>query len=428
MRAVMKSLSVSALALLLAACGMQGVPGGPQASEEQGTLSVVPVTAEDSFESLRSDFGGEVVVWRPEAGFAVLANVSARAGGPSPLAIDIEPNAGLVGTPGSLANRDATAQAWKVWSGAWKVWSGAWKVWSGGEAGSLLPSENHGAWRQIGLFEAHELAPALGAGVKVAVVDTGIDLDHPVFSGSLAPEGEWFDFVDDDRRPQEVWATGETDAYGHGTSVAGIIRQVAPNAVILPLRALGPDGSGEIADVAAAIDHALRQGADIINLSLGTQANSPVLARMVELAASKGVYVVSAAGNSGDQRLLYPASSSAQPGVTARFGLGTGSVDAADIKADYSSYGQRLELLAPGVEIYSAAPGERLAGWSGTSVSTAVVSGILALGAAERPGSLSLAEAVTATAVGVDELNAGYAGKLGEGRVDAAAFLTAILD
>jgi thermitase len=428
MRAVLKILTISALAPLLAACGVQSVPDGLESVEEQGNLSVVTVSAVDSAESVSASYGAEVVVWRPDAGFAVLANATVPSGDFRSLGVAVEPNAGQVGTPGTLTNRDTTAQAWKVWSGAWKVWSGAWKVWSGGDEGSLFPSENHGAWQQIGLFEAHQLAPSLGAGVKVAVIDTGIDLEHPVFAGSLAPEGEWFDFVDGDSLPQEVPAAGEIDAYGHGTSVAGIIRQIAPNAVILPLRALAPDGSGEIADVAAAIDHALRQGADVINLSLGTQAHSPVLARMVELAASQGVYVLSAAGNSGNQRLLYPASSSTQPGETARLGLGTGSVDAADIKADYSNYGQRLELLAPGVEIYSAAPEERLAAWSGTSMSTAVVSGILALGAGEKPGSLSLAEAVAATAVGVDDLNPDYAGKLGEGRVDAAAFLSAILD
>ena len=110
------------------------------------------------------------------------------------------------------------------------------------------------------------LAPNLGEGVKVAVIDTGIDLDHPGFAGRLAPAGEWRDYVDGDDFPMdEPGGAG----FGHGTAVAGIIVQVAPNATILPIRVLAPDGRGDVDDVVTAIDHAITVGAQVINLSLG---------------------------------------------------------------------------------------------------------------------------------------------------------------
>ncbi|MEZ4606323.1 MAG: S8 family serine peptidase [Deinococcales bacterium] len=87
--------------------------------------------------------------------------------------------------------------------------------------------------------------------MKVAVIDTGVDLSHPMLSGKLAPSTEWWDYVDNDNSPQDV-SGGE--GYGHGTVVSTLILQVAPQATILPLRVLASNGLGDLDDVAAAID------------------------------------------------------------------------------------------------------------------------------------------------------------------------------
>ena len=164
--------------------------------------------------------------------------------------------------------------------------------------------ENAPLWEQIRLFQAQTLAYNGGRGVKVAVIDTGLELTHPAFVGRLAPANEWKDFVDGDAVPAEV-AGGP--AYGHGTGVAGVTVQVAPNVMLLPLRVLGPDGSGDVDDVVMAVDWAVQQGADIINLSLGAAASVDVLNAVAAYAAEQGIYLVSSAGNTGDQRVTYPA-------------------------------------------------------------------------------------------------------------------------
>ncbi|HMV47747.1 MAG TPA: S8 family serine peptidase, partial [Blastocatellia bacterium] len=130
-----------------------------------------------------------------------------------------------------------------------------------------------------------------GWGVRVAVIDTGIDPTHPLLAGRIAYPN--FDFVDNDSDPREV-AGGL--GYGHGTFVSGLISLAAPGAVIMPLRAFGPDGAGSSFNIAKAIRFAADNGAQIINMSFGLLDRDPLIDDAMQYAYQRA-YMVAAAGN-----------------------------------------------------------------------------------------------------------------------------------
>ncbi|WP_110111919.1 S8 family serine peptidase [Bacillus sp. CGMCC 1.16541] len=146
-----------------------------------------------------------------------------------------------------------------------------------------------------------------GKGVKVAVIDTGVDYTHPDLDQAFGSYKGW-DFVDNDNDPQE---TPKGDPRGaettHGTHVAGTvaangnIKGVAPDATLLAYRVLGPGGSGSTENVVAAIDRAVEDDADVMNLSLGNSLNNPDWATSLALdrAMADGVVAVTSNGNSG---------------------------------------------------------------------------------------------------------------------------------
>src|SRR4029079_13408212 len=107
-----------------------------------------------------------------------------------------------------------------------------------------------------------------GQPVVVAVLDTGIDLDHPAFAGRLVPVSDRWDFVDRDNDPSEVGQLRVDAAYGHGTHVAGIVSLVVPDAKIMPLRILDREGTGDAWRLVAALIWAANHGADVANLSV----------------------------------------------------------------------------------------------------------------------------------------------------------------
>ena len=359
----------------LAACGglAEVDADAPQSTSERFDYSLsVDIAADASRSDVEAYYSGEVVVWRPEAGFALLGlydNGELRTQG-------AKKNKGAFKAPEMSANavdgngRSAWSGGRSAWSGGRSAWSGGRSAWSGGEPTTF--AENVGYWDQVDLPEGQALTPRLGAGVKVAVIDTGIDLSHPAFAGKLAPSREWIDFVDDDRHPQEINGAN----YGHGTGVADIIVQVAPNATILPIRVLGPDGSGDTTDVVAAIDHAIRMGANIINLSLGTEGEEKALKELVKYARKQDVILVASAGNNAQENILFPARHNSEV-------LSVGSVDRHDEISAFSAYGKELSLMAPGEHIYTAAPGRSVAYWSGTSFAAPIVSGAAALALGE---------------------------------------------
>ena len=236
-----------------------------------------------------------------------------------------------------------------------------------------------------------------GEGVTVAVVDTGVDLDHPdlisnlwVNQGEIAGNGidddgngyvddiSGWDFVSDDGRPD--------DGQGHGTHVAGTIAAgangfgatgVAPDATIMPVRVLGNDGSGTSFDVAAGIRYAAENGADIINLSLGGGYSSSIRAA-IEYAGQLGSIVIAAAGNSGASIPGYPAIFSASMNHVLSVGAHNSSERIASFSNGVGSSGAE-QVDAPGVSVYSTYVGGRYANLSGTSMAAPHVAGLAAL-------------------------------------------------
>ena len=264
-----------------------------------------------------------------------------------------------------------------------------------------------------------------GSGVTVAVLDTGIDFSHPALAGHITGNG--YDFVDDDNTPEDQFNNLDDDgdgfvdeAAGHGTHVAGIIHLVASEAQIMPLRVLDSDGQGNAFVVAEAMLYAAENGADVINLSLGTTRQSQFLLDVVAQVTANNVVVVAAAGNLAEDTPQYPAAADCALAVTA---VGPGRV-----KTDYANYGNWIDVAAPGERIYSSYPGDVYAWWNGTSMAAPFVAGQAALLRSQSP-SLSLAETgqlITGTAASLDNANPQYRGLLGAGLINVQASLDAL--
>nr|WP_184025614.1 S8 family serine peptidase [Deinococcus budaensis] len=413
---------------LLAGCTQAPVAKAPAAYRPAYIVSV-PVTAEDTAQSLEARYGGQVAGLNVAAGYAVLGldragaqahNLSAQTGSRLGMA---ERNLDQF-RAGNTALMGARRSIWM--GGEWETWAGARRtIWMGG---TYTPVEqNSGTFQQIRLERAHQLAPNLGAGVKVAVIDTGLDLSHPAFVGALAPSTEWKDFVGNDDLPQEEGTLG-IGGYGHGTAVASIVLQVAPRATILPLRVLGPDGSGDTLQVANAIYHAAAVGARVINLSLGSAERSDVIEKAIKYATEKkNILVVASAGNEDLAAITYPAAQ-ATDGAAGERSLSVGSVNPLDLKSDFSNYQKdKLELVAPGENVYAAGPEGLLVSWSGTSMAAPMVAGGLAL-AQGQTLAVSLKDVTKKMADNGQDLynngmNGAYKDKLGKGRLDLEKFL-----
>ena len=248
------------------------------------------------------------------------------------------------------------------------------------------PAQYHSQYAvdDLNLTEAHAINR--GAGSVVAVIDTGVQANHPELSGKLTRAR--YDFVDRDGIPADRGngrdddRDGEVDeTVGHGTHVAGIVALAAPGARIMPLRALDSEGRGTTFGVAGAIRYAVRNDADVVNLSLGSSRETELLEDLIgddddDDEAGKTVFVA-AAGNDNDTRRQFPAAEEGAISVTSAGEDGT--------RSGFANYGAWISIAAPGDYIYSPFPVSRYAAWSGTSMATPFVAAQAALVRGVRP-------------------------------------------
>jgi minor extracellular protease Epr len=222
-----------------------------------------------------------------------------------------------------------------------------------------------------------------GADIKIAVIDTGVDTDHPDFAattGAAAAISGGVSEVD--------YTTSFEDDNGHGTHVAGIIgaRQngtgivgIAPESSIYAVKALGKDGSGYTSDIIAGIDWAIGQGVDIISMSLGSSTGSTALQNACDTANNDGILVVAAAGNNGSKTTTVKSKDTITYPAKYASVIAVGAVDSSNNRAYFSSTGSELDVVAPGVNILSDKYTGGTIKMSGTSMATPFVAGDLAL-------------------------------------------------
>ena len=261
-----------------------------------------------------------------------------------------------------------------------------------------------------------------GAGVTVAILDTGIDTAHSFLSSAISPNG--YDFVDDDADPSEERNGIDTnqnglldEGWGHGSHIAGIIRTVAPDATILPIRIVDGDGFTDIFRVIQGLEYALKQGADVINLSFSIPNVSPAFEDWVEKLKNQDVMIVTSAGNNNNDNLYFPAMIKSVMTVA--------SVDAGNVKSSFSNYGKLVDICAPGEDVLGPLPGGDFIYRSGTSMAAPIVSGIAALGLSLDSG-LSHHKVfglIEHRGQDIDAQNPKYKNLLGGGLVDAAETL-----
>lgn len=210
-----------------------------------------------------------------------------------------------------------------------------------------------------------------GAGVRVAVLDTGVEPGHPALSGAVKEHRNF---------------TGDVSPYdtnGHGTHVAGIIgardklRGVAPQCEIISCKVLNNSGAGSLEAVARAVHFCVDYEVNIIVMSLGAPVGHEYLHQACKRAATHGIAVVCAAGNDGG-RVGFPAAYAET--------IGVGAVDRDGKVCEFSCRGKEVDVAAPGVEICSCWPGGGYATLSGTSMAAPFVAGALALAVAQCGG------------------------------------------
>jgi len=316
--------------------------------------------------------------------------------------------------------------------------------------------------------------------VVVAVLDSGIDIDHPDLRDNIwinpkeipnngldddhnnyIDDWQGWDFVQSTNDPRPKFSADATESgVSHGTVIAGVIAASGNNAAgisgvvwrtqIMPLMMLDDKGEGDTLKVVQAIEYAVEIGADIINLSFVGPGYSQLINGAIQKAHQAGVLIIAAAGNEDkngqgydlDETPLYPVCHDGPPGEN--WVIGVAASDGIDQKASFSGSGYRcVDITAPGVSIFSTVPyfPQKSVGgkyfqkyydgyFSGTSIAAPIISGVAALVKAANPG-LSKAEAtrmILDNADNINRLNPNYRDKLGHGRVNMLRAVSAARD
>lgn len=217
-----------------------------------------------------------------------------------------------------------------------------------------------------------------GAGIKIAVLDTGCDIDHPDLKDRIIGGRN---FTDDNNSNPDIYE----DYNGHGTHVAGTIAAqendagvigVAPEAGLLIVKVLNKNGSGQYDWIINGIHYAIEQNADIISMSLGGPADVPELYDAIQTAVKKNILVVCAAGNEGDgndstDEFAYPGSYNEV--------ISVGAINLQRDSSEFTNSNNEIDVVAPGEGIISTYLNGKYATLSGTSMAAPHVSGALAL-------------------------------------------------
>jgi len=257
----------------------------------------------------------------------------------------------------------------------------------------------------IRLIDAQQGFNVSGTGI-VAVIDTGVDTNHPVLVPVLLPgydftrnqpgASEWLDvpelrndesggrdqdpaFVQQstaavlDQSTAAVLDGGPYSAFGHGTMTTGLVHLVAPKAKILPLKAFSSNGTGYLSNIIAALYYAVQHHSNVVNMSFDLSSPSAGLSQAVSYANKAGVVLVAAAGNESTSSPVYPAAFNGSV-------VGIASTTDWDTRSSFSNYGTSdAWIAAPGEYVISTYPGGTYASASGTSFSSPLVAGTASL-------------------------------------------------
>jgi subtilisin family serine protease len=297
----------------------------------------------------------------------------------------------------------------------------------------------------IRLSDAQKGFNLRGTGI-VAVIDTGVDPNHPVlhpvllqgydFTRNQPGASEWLDVSSTGLNPTGT-QTGQPAmvqqssaaildqssaaildgspyvAFGHGTMTSGLVHLVAPSAKILPLKAFSTNGTGNLSNIVSALYYAVQNKANVVNMSFDLSYSSPALSQAISYANKAGVVLVAAAGNENTSARVYPASISGSV-------VGVASTTDWDSRSSFSNYGTAdVWIAGPGENVISTYPGGTYGSESGTSFSAPLVAGTVALMlSAKQPLNQSQAASALSHAIQLTP-------DLNHGRLDAYQAVTA---
>lgn len=281
--------------------------------------------------------------------------------------------------------------------------------------------------------------------VVVAIVDDAIAIDHQDLAANVyvneaeqngltlldddgngrADDINGYDVADNNPNPRPPSsASGNDDNFTHGTHVAGIVSASTNNGIgvasigyavkLLPVK-IAEDATGSLTAGLDGIFYAIRSGADVINMSWGLYEDVAALKTLIQQATLQNIVLVAAAGNQGNQDPFYPA---AYPEV-----ISVGATDQNDVKASFSNYGTTIDVMAPGVSIYSTMPeaNNTYGNKNGTSMAAPLVAGLAALVKSHFPSmsAAQIRQRIVQACEDISVQNPGLDGLIGAGRINA---------